>query len=443
MRYEHNKTIISILGGIGEIGGNLIEIKYGSERIILDLGYSFKKFKSLYEWPTRIPHGINEMLETGLAPKINGLYTRWVEDGLKPDVDYGKDTDILGAFITHGHYDHIGLLTQLNRNIPAYMGEATSIITRSRIETSQVKRYNNYDYIDIRTFRSFKGIHLGSFYLLPIHVDHSIPGAYGFIIETPDTTILYTGDYRLHGQEKSLTNDLIDKAMEYEIDYLITEGTRVHDTEDISEMDVYRKLYNIFSQTDNPIFIEASYLDIDRIRSIVEAAKATDKKMVITLKHFLYLYNLFKFDPKLRLDIKPEESYILSIRSRRKIFREFKSMLEKEGYNIIYREDLSISNKTIYLDFTSYIQELLRKDIRQGAIAIFSNSEPFDEESYIDFNKIINWLNLFSIPSYRIHSSGHASPLDIKKVVDTIRPRNIIVIHSEYPNTLKRFLGYK
>ena len=439
MLTKNGKTEIRVYGGLNEIGGNLIEVRYGSNRIILDLGYSFKKFKSLYEWPTRIPQGIDEMIRTGLAPKIDGLYTRWLENGSTPDLEYGKDTDIVGVLLSHAHFDHVGLLPQVNRNIDVYIGDTAKTIVETRIESSITRKYNDYKHIKMKTFRTNTIIDLEYFKVTPVHVDHSIPGSYGYIIETPDTNIVYTGDYRLHGQERSLTFDLIEKAREYNIDFLITEGTRVHDIEDITEKEVYSKLYKIFSRVVKPIFMETSYLDIDRIRSIFRAAEESNKRIIMSGKHFLYVYILAKHDPKLDIHIDKDIISITSMR-KRKIFREFENKILREGYEIADKRELPIKEDHVYLDFSEYIQNILKKNIPRGSLAIFSNSEPFDEESYIDFNKIINWLDLFSIPSYRIHSSGHAGPLDIKRFVDETKPKDIIVVHSEHPDTLKKFL---
>jgi len=442
MRYENGNTTVDILGGYKEIGGNLIAVKYKDREIILDIGYSLKKFKSLYEWPTRMPKGIDELIRVGLAPPIKGLYTRWLKNGSEPDYEYGKDSNIEAILISHSHYDHISLLPQVNRNIEIYIGGASKAILDKRIELGRTYRYNNYKGLKISTFKSFNRINIDNFMILPIHVDHSIPGAYGFIVETPDTVIVYTGDYRLHGQEESLTEDFIDYIKKFDVDVLITEGTRVHDIEDIRERDVYMRLSRIFKKNNRPVFIESSYLDIDRIKSIFNASKDLNKRILITGKHFIYIHSLGLYDNRLKPDINKDLLTILFPKKKGGVLKDFYEEISKEGYSTIDEDDLSLEYDTIYMDFNEYLQKLVKTEIPPGSLAIFSNSEPFDEESYIDFKKIINWLNIFRIPSYRIHSSGHASPIDIKRLVNETKPRDIIIIHSEYPDTLKRFLEY-
>jgi len=442
MRYENKNTVINILGGYKEIGGNLVIVEYKDKEIVLDIGYSLKKFKSLYEWPTRMPKGIDELIRVGLAPSIRGLYTRWEKNGLEPDYKYGKDSNIQAIFISHSHYDHISLLPQVNRNIEIYIGGSSKAILDKRIELGRTYRYNNYKGLKLYTFKSFDEINVDVFRVIPIHVDHSIPGAYGFIIETPDTVIVYTGDYRLHGQEKSLTEDFINNIKKFDVDVLITEGTRVHDIEDIRERDVYIRLSRIFQKNNKPIFIESSYLDIDRIKSIFNASNDSGKRILITSKHFIYIYSLGLYDNRLRPNINKDLLTVLFPKKKSSLIKKFYETLSSNGYNVIDEDEILLNNDTVYMDFNEYIQKLIKTKVPPGSLAIFSNSEPFDEESYIDFKKVINWLNIFCIPSYRIHSSGHASPLDIKRLVDETKPKDIMVIHSEYPDTLKKFLEY-
>lgn len=443
LEWRNQDTVVRVLGGYREIGGNLIEIRYRGKRIYLDFGYSLKRYKELYEWPRRKPKGIDELINVGLAPPVDGLYTRWINEGRKPDLEYGKDTDVYAVFISHPHLDHMALLPQLNRNIPIYIGEIGRDILNLWNQVSVREKYNKYDGLVFKTFRSFNTIELDEFRVTPVHVDHSIPGSYGFIVETPDTVIGYTGDFRLHGQDPSLTYDYIMRAREYELDLLITEATRVHDVLDIKEKDVYETLLKIFSLTNKAILLDSSYIDIDRIRSIFNAAYKAGKTLVIGWRHFYFIYNLIEREKKFKLKIEKDSfKVIINLHMRKKkVYNRFIDTIYNKGFQLIDIKNLELSDNHIYLDFPNYIQYLLNKTF-PGTIAIFSNSEPYDEESYLDYRKIINWLNILMIPSYRIHSSGHANPIDIKKLVNQVQPKDLIIIHSEYPDVIKKFLGY-
>ena len=81
----------------------------------------------------------------------------------------------------------------------------------------------------INTFRTGDKLRIGSLEVEPIHVDHSVPGAYGFIIYTSAGPIGYTGDIRLHGTVPQMTRDFIERAKNEKLIALIMEGTRIAD----------------------------------------------------------------------------------------------------------------------------------------------------------------------------------------------------------------------
>ena len=84
-----------------------------------------------------------------------------------------------------------------------------------------------------------------------MHVDHSIPGAYGFIVYG-DETVVYTGDLRLHGPRSDMTFDFVERAKQAKPDVLIIEGTRVNETKrGLSEEDVKRKVSEFIRRTKN------------------------------------------------------------------------------------------------------------------------------------------------------------------------------------------------
>ena len=103
---------------------------------------------------------------------------------------------------------------------------------------------------DVRTFRTGKKIKIDSIEAIPIHVDHSVPGAYGYIINTTSGTIVYTGDLRMHGTNSTMTDDFVNAAISSKPDVLITEGTHMNKTEPKrTEAMVYNECKNIISNS--------------------------------------------------------------------------------------------------------------------------------------------------------------------------------------------------
>jgi len=228
-------------GGAGEIGGNKILLEDRDVRAYLDFGQSFN-FGSGYFYDYLQPRSVNGLeilFEFGLIPRIPRLYAR---DALRfTDLPYGRP-DIDAVFISHHHGDHTGHLSCIDESIPVYMGHGTRKI---------IEIYNSLyrgvcdigDHESIRTFRSGDCIELKHMTFQPIHVEHSTPGAYGYVIDSPDSSIVYTGDFRRHGPKAEYTEEFISRAAKAGPEVMLCEGTRM--TSDMekqfSEEQVYER----------------------------------------------------------------------------------------------------------------------------------------------------------------------------------------------------------
>jgi ribonuclease J len=161
---------------------------------------------------------------------------------LEPDVD--------AVLLTHAHSDHADYISFLHEKIPIYMGETCHLILQAIEERSNrqiemevlsyKKRPSSSKKAEpirrkINTFRTGNIFKVGSLEIEPIHVDHSVPGAYGFIIYTSSGPIGYTGDIRLHGTVPQMTRDFIERAKNEKLIGLIMEGTRIADDDQEKE----------------------------------------------------------------------------------------------------------------------------------------------------------------------------------------------------------------
>lgn len=124
--------------------------------------------------------------------------------------------------------------------------------------------------IPFRPFRTGEKLRMGSLEIEPVHVDHSVPGAYGFVIDTSHGTVVYTGDFRTHGSKPQMTRDFVDKAREAEPVAVITEATNMTGASISSEKDVENKLNSIVSEAEGIVFAEYAYADVDRLNSSFE-----------------------------------------------------------------------------------------------------------------------------------------------------------------------------
>lgn len=177
------------------------------------------------------------MQELGILPKLNGVYKF---DSKPPEID--------ALFVSHSHLDHSAYLFFINRDIPIYCGKTTQTILQALGETRKTDLEFCVRDIPFRPFRTGEKLRIGTLEIEPVHVDHSVPEAYGFVINTSHGTVAYTGDFRIHGAKPQMTRDLVDKAREAEPVAVVTEATNVTGASISSEKDVKIKLNSIVGE---------------------------------------------------------------------------------------------------------------------------------------------------------------------------------------------------
>lgn len=433
---------ITCYGGVAEIGGNKFLIEDNGTRMFLDFGQSFSHLDDYFvEWlQPRTRFGLRDYFALGLMPEIKGLYSQWAVE--RTEIEY-CEPEYHGVFISHPHYDHIAHLRYLDHRIPVYLGEAAKLILRSANETSNAgylreAPVNTRDGSvipanDIRTFRTGKTIKLDSIEVIPVHVDHSVPGAYGFIVHTSEGTIAYTGDIRRHGTKPEMTQDFIEKARESQPDILIVEGTRVcpeENRENFSEDQVHSRSIEV-AKDDGLVLAMRYPKDLDRFRTFYQVAKETGRKFVISLKTANLLMKL-KDDKALGLPDPFEDENIEVYKREMKIYKPWEiPLLDK----CVDSEWVKKNSRILWeLDFFQ-LTELV--DVKpQGGNCIHSMSEPFEEDpmSQVQDEVMKNWLDRFSLEYHQLHASGHSSMQEIFDIVKEIGPKSIVPVHTNYPD---------
>jgi len=430
-------------GGINEIGGNCFLLESGNEGILLDFGRSFKNegiYFAGYLMP-RTSQGLTDYLEFNTIPRINGLYA----DKFKVNFP-GARKKIRGCFLSHAHMDHYGNINLLSETIPVYMGETAKIILTSVQETSRPRFGRPYvrhpcenTPSNVRTFRTGDTIQISDLTITPIHVDHSIPGAYAFIIEDrkKDLVIGYSGDVRLHGWRTDLTKDFIRIAKKKGVQFLLMEGTNIDEDFDLNEQQVRQDVSEAVQKAEGLAIANYTLRDIDRFRSFYFAAKENARKLLINLKQ-AHLLKLLQKD--INLDIPSFEDPNIEVyqRPKRRYYRWEQEILDDPTITIIDNPDFNHGEYIFHCDFWN-LTDLI--DIQPiGATYFYSHGDPFSEEGLIDFNRMMEWVKAFKLEFHQFHASGHAPRKDLKHIVEKIAPEILIPIHSENPEGYKEII---
>jgi ribonuclease J len=374
-------------------------------------------------------------------PRLNGLYS---EDMIKDtDIKYTSPS-IDAVILSHPHMDHVGYLPFIDENIPVHCGECTKTIMDAMQESGRI----NLGQHKFQTFRTGRKVKVGKLEIVPVHVDHSIPGAYGFIAHTSKGSIVYSGDFRLHGPMARMTRKFAVKAGESDPIAMVSEGTRVCNAENQiahSESRVKAESHAVVAKASELVIVAFYSRDIDRFKTFYEIAKDNDRKFVISLKLAYLLWKL-KDDRELRIPNIMKDDDILFYKKRKKTgeFAETdyytweRPFLEKAvNFDYVHRNQ---SKLLFNLDLAGFT-ELIDIKPSVGGDFIHSMSEPFSEED-VDYDTMHRWLNHFGLKSHQIHASGHCQSKDLVEIINQIKPKRLMPVHTEHPELFKNLFKY-
>jgi len=426
-----SKTTLAFYGGVDEIGGNKILLQDRDTRVFFDFGMSFSMKKQFYSPPFLSPKSERSLQELGILPKISGVYTF---DHSPPEVD--------AVFLSHGHLDHSAYLSFIKREIPVYCGETTQIILQALSDVRRADLEFRVADIEFRTFRTGKRISVGNLEIEPFHVDHSVPGAYGFVIHTSNGSVVYTGDFRDHGAKPEMTRDFVENARKAEPRAIITEATNMTGATVSSETEVESKLDTVVAAADGIVLAEFAYSDVDRLNSFFRIAKKNQRCLAISMKQ-AYLLDALRKDKALSVPALDDHEILIFRKSKKRFDKWEKQLVERyDNQNKIFDvHKISKQQCNVVLALSFYdFEELVQLRPSAGSCYVLSTSEPFNEEMEIDYERLVNWVTHYGLPQYHVHVSGHMMPFQLKKALKEINAKQMFPVHTENAGLFAKFM---
>ncbi|MGP8057906.1 MAG: MBL fold metallo-hydrolase [Nitrososphaerales archaeon] len=481
-------TSISFYGGVHEIGGNKFLLEDKGTRTFLDFGMQMGKANQYFAeyLQPRDLNGMGDLIEFGLLPPLRGLYrqdfSRHSNYG-----DHEEETAFDAVLLTHAHLDHAAYIHYLRPDIPIYCTEATKLVMQALEDTGSEEQYITYKekfkvyrnrngdlsraedeknrlevVRPINVIESSKKFQLDSIEVEPIEIDHSIPGVSGFILHTSRGSIAYTADIRFHGRRREDSERFLDRCSNSELDVLLCEGTRIHETNSKTELDVESDVKAIIDATTQLVVCTYPPRDLDRLLSFYKAATEAGRDLVIDLKQ-AYLLRLFQRSERYRglypgVDDKGIRVY-LPRKSWGLVDRDINlwSKKQRDGdYKVWEREFLDLPNvvdwrevsekQSDYVFFCSdySLQNLIDVRPKAGSSYIRSSTEPFDDEMKFDEARVRRWVEHFGLISKEsewnhVHVSGHGDGQQLKRVIENSNAKCLIPIHTEHEEYHKKW----
>jgi len=413
-------TVLKFYGGVeGEVGGNIIEIYNKDVSLFLDFGVNYTLRRKYYDDILVKPKSITELINLGLIFPFPFLK--------ESRRNYEVPHENFNIFISHAHSDHYKYISLVDRKVPIFSSKETFEIINTYSYLKKYKTFEeNYENLRFNLFEKEKTIKIDNIEVLPLPVDHSIIGAYSFLVYTPEGSIFYSGDIRFHGPRNNLSYSTFEKLKNEKIDVAIVEATQITEMNILTESDVEVKLENILrSVGDSNVLIDISLYDLDRISTIFRVAKKLNKKIILSSKIAFFL---LKLCPDILSSFAEDVFIMEGLRKTSKEF--FISVLNEKLLSLKEINNL----KNCILLFSHYsIEDLKEAEKLKPILYILSASEPHDEDREISFNRLKNWLEFYGIPLISLHSSGHADLLTLFNKLKEISPKLIIPVHTPNP----------
>jgi ribonuclease J len=389
-----NKMRIIPLGGLEEVGKNMMAIEYGNDVIVIDCGMSFA------------------------GPEMLGV------DYIVPDVSYleRRKHDIRGIIFTHGHLDHIGatqyVVPKLG-NPPLYATKLTAGLLKNRMREFALDTT-----MKLHEYKEDSVLKLGAFEVEFFRVNHSIPDGMGVFIKSPAGKIVHTGDFKFDHSpaiDKPANMQRIAEIGLKGIDALLIDSTNaVKPGFCKSEREIANNIEDIVAKTKGRLIIASFSSLIGRINQICNIASKYNRKVFLSGRSMIDNMALAE---QLGYTTYPKGT-------ARKISPQANSLPPSQVIIIT----TGAQGETLSALTRMAIGEHAQIKIREGDTVLISASPiPGNELAIVNVinNLCSQGAKVITNGDMDVHTSGHAHEEEIKTMYSLIKPKCYVPIHGE------------
>jgi len=378
------------LGGLGEIGRNMMVYEYDGELLVVDVGVLF---------PEESQPGIDLIL---------------------PDFSYVRErlNDITAIVLTHGHEDHIGAVPYLLRergDIPVYGSPLTLALIEAKLKEHRITAIS-------REIKDGQTIKIGSFEIEAIAVNHSIPDALAIAIKTGAGTVLHTGDFKM--DQLPLDNRITDLRRfaslgESGVDLFLVDSTNA----DIpgftpSEREIMPTLDRIIANTRRRVIVASFASHVHRVQQVIDLAALHQRKVC-----FIGRSMVRNMEIASRMGYLNIPAFVLIDQDE----------LEKFGDDVILICTGSQGEPLAALSRMAYGEHSIV--VGPGDTVVLASSLIPGNESPV--YRVINELTRLGARVVHkgnalVHVSGHAAAGELLYCYNLVKPENVMPIHGEW-----------
>jgi ribonuclease J len=381
------------LGGLGEIGKNMMVFELDDDIVVIDCGLMFPQ---------------EEMLGVDLVV---------------PDIAYLRERKdkVRAIVITHGHEDHIGALPYIlpELNVPIYCTRLTLGLISVKL-----REHRLLNRADLRLIQPGEQVTLGQFMIEPFRVAHSIPDATGVILHTPLGPVIHTGDFKLDHTPVMGQHTDLNRIAELGSDgvLLLCSDSTYAEVPGYtpSEQTVSESLEHIMSAAEGRVIVASFASLIARIQQVIDASALYGRRVFVVGRSMVD-----------NVAMALELGYLNGRDGTLARMEELRSLPD---------DQITIMTTGSQGEPTSALARMANRDHRQvqivaGDTVVLSASPIPGNELLV--NRVVD--NLFKMGArvlYRgianVHVRGHASQEELKLILSLAKPRYFVPLHGEY-----------
>ena len=393
MKKQKNVRIIP-LGGLGEVGRNMMCLEYDKAILIVDMGF-------------RMPE-----------EDMPGV------DYIIPNIAYlkGKEKNILGALFTHGHYDHIAAIPHIvNKlgNPPLFASGLTKGIILKRQED-----FPNQPKLNITQVKDGSKIELGPFQIEFFRQNHNIFDNLGLFIRTPIGNIVHTSDFKFDEAPVFDIPTDMNKLRELGkrgVLLLMSDSTGAEqENHSLSEKKIMENLEEIFKQARGRIIAATFGSLINRIQQVIVLSEKYGRKVAVD-----------GYSMKTNVEICKKLGYIKSQKG---------TLIKPNQINSYPDSKITLLCTGAQGEGQAVLMRIITREhkfirLKEDDTVIFSSSVIPGNERTVQFLKDELYrqrVNVFHYKMMDIHAGGHGQRQELAEMIRTMRPRFFMPIHGQY-----------
>ena len=387
---------ITPIGGNEEVGRNMTLFEYGGDIIILDMGLQF---------PEEDMPGIDYII---------------------PNISYlkGKEKNVRGVILSHGHLDHIGAAPILLRELgyPPIVGrDLTLALVKKKMEDFEINSASQLKLIRVNTIAD--KIKLGKFEIEFFDVEHSVMDAVGVIVKTPDGTVIHPGDWTMDNNptdHAKVTYEHLAKLPAPRVLMLESLGATDTHISEKTESDMYVNLNELVGTAKGMVIIGTFSSQIKRIGKIIEYADSIGKKVALD-----------GYSMKMNIEIAKELGYIKNFKKTQISVNE----IHKHPRNkvVVICTGAQGEGNAVLSRIVNDEHRFIR--VQKDDTVIFSSSIVPGNERTVQRLKDDLYRkcdNVIHSDILDVHTSGHSNAHDIKDILRQIQPTFFLPVYGNH-----------